>query len=137
MKIAMIFGLFLFPGLHKSYAQNQPLQSSHNVIRFTEESYDFGVMPYGANVSHKFIFQNISKQKICIREVKTSCGCTTPDYSTDPVKPGRKGSVTAKYDSKRPGKFTKTMTVLVSDGEEVVLTINGDIKAPEKVALPR
>ncbi len=137
MKKAIIFGLFLFFGLYKSYAQFQPLQSSHSVIRFTEDTFNFGVMPYGADVSHKFGFQNISKEKICIREVKTSCGCTTPDYSTDPVKPRRKGFITAKYDSKRPGKFTKTMTVLVSDGEEVVLTIKGDIQAPEKVALPR
>jgi hypothetical protein len=138
MRSAIILSLFLFLGL-QGFGQNQPFQSaSHSKIKFVEEMYDFGDKPLGSEVSHKFDFQNISKERIAIREVKVSCGCTTPSYSTEPIKPGRKGSITAKYDSKRPGQFIKTMTVLVSDGEEIVLTIKGNITSPtEKAALPR
>ena len=139
MKKTLILGLFLIIGLHKTQAQSQPYQSaSHSVIKFTEESYDFGNRPLGSEVTHKFGFQNISKERIAIREVKTSCGCTTPSYSTEPIKPGKKGDITAKYDSKRPGQFIKTMTVMVSDGEQVVLTIKGNIiGSTEKAALPK
>ena len=139
MKTAIILSLLLFFGLGKSFGQNQSFQSaSHSKIKFTEETFDFGDKTLGTEVSHNFEFRNISKERIAIREVKTSCGCTTPSYSTEPIKPGRKGSITAKYDSKRPGVFVKTMTVMVSDGEQVVLTIKGNIiGSTEKAALPK
>jgi len=139
MKTVIILGLLLIISLNKSFGQSQPFQSSsHSMIKFSEETYDFGDRQLGSEVTHKFDFQNISKERIAIREVKTSCGCTTPNYSTEPIKPGRKGAITAKYDSKRPGQFIKTMTVMVSDGEQVTLTIKGNIiGATEKAALPK
>ena len=138
MKKVIILGIFLVFCLNKSHAQNhiQLYQSSHSVVSFPEETFDFGEVAFGVPVSHKFNFENISKQKICIRDVKTSCGCTTPDFSTEPLKPGKKGGITARYDSKKAGKFVKTLTVIISDSEEIVLTIKGTVKTPMKAALP-
>jgi len=128
MKIILLTGLLLLATLNTGYMQNQPDQSqAHSVIKFKEVSYNFGNMPYGSDVSHSFAFKNVSKNRICIRDVRTTCGCTTPKFSSDPVKPHRKGAVVAKFDSTRPGHFEKTLTVMVSDGEQIVLTITGDI----------
>jgi len=123
----------------KTDAQSvQPFQSAtHSIVKFDGDDFNFGEIKYGSDARHKFAFKNISKQTIAIREVKTSCGCTTPEYDTRPIRPGRTGYVVAKYDSKRQGQFVKNMTVLMSDGEQIVLTIRGSVQGPEKVALPR
>jgi len=102
---------------------------SPSVVKFKEVSYNFGQVPYNSDVRHTFEFTNISKEPVAIRDVGTSCGCTTPSYSKEPVAPGQTGSVTAKYDSSRIGGFTKTLTVYIND-ETIRLTINGTIMPP-------
>ncbi len=138
MKHLFFFSIFLLSGFAGCFAQAQPGQSAtHSVISFVEYSYDFGDKSIGADVSHKFEFRNVSKNSIAITEVKASCGCTTPKYATDPIKPGKKGNVEVKYDSKRAGVFNKTVTVMVNDGESIILTIKGNIKNSEAgAALP-
>jgi hypothetical protein len=116
-----------------AFTQNSDQVKS--VVQFKEVSFNFGTVPFGSDVSHTFTFKNISKDLINIREVQTSCGCTTPKYSNAPIKPHRKGSVVVKYDSKRVGHFHKTLEVLLSDQELIELTIEGDIQ-PEKPATP-
>jgi len=38
-------------------------------------------------------------------DVKTSCGCTIPEWPRKPVKPGAKGEIKVKYDAAFPGVF--------------------------------
>jgi Ni/Co efflux regulator RcnB len=104
---------------------NQP----KSAIKFKEVVYNFGEVAYGSDVSHAFMFTNVSRNPVAIKDVGTSCGCTTPNYSKEPVAPGKTGSVTAKYDSTRPGPFNKSLTVFVND-EQIKLTITGTVKAP-------
>jgi hypothetical protein len=106
----------------------QPEQPK-SAIKFNELVHNFGEVPYNSDVSYTFKFTNVSKNPVAIKDVGTSCGCTTPGYSKEPVAPGKTGSVTAKYDSSRIGGFTKTLTVFVND-EQIKLTITGTIKAP-------
>lgn len=102
------------------------------VVEFTENTYDFGtVKEEDGKVSHVFTFTNISQSPITVTNVKASCGCTTPNWSRQPVMPGEQGVVTATYSaSGRPGNFHKSITVTLSNGTEnftVVLYIKGQV----------
>jgi len=127
----LFFALFILNGFMmqaqddgiKSYPGTKP----KSVVAFKELKYNFGEMPLNAEVQHSFEFKNVSKERINIREVTTSCGCTTPTYSISPVKPHRIGKVIAKYDSSHPGHFLKSLTVTISDNEKIELLIEGDI----------
>lgn len=112
-----------------AYAQDNttPAPKKESAVKFTETTFNFGEMEYGSDVSHVFTFKNVSGAPVAIKNVATSCGCTTPAYSKEPVMPKKSGSVTAKYDSTRPGPFTKTLTVSIND-EEITLVITGTIK---------
>jgi opacity protein-like surface antigen len=101
-----------------------------SAVKFEQLVYNFGEVPYNSDVSHSFKFTNVSGAPVAIKDVGTSCGCTTPGYSKEPVAPGKTGSVTAKYDSSRIGGFNKTLTVFVND-EQIRLTITGTIKEPK------
>jgi hypothetical protein len=113
----------------------QPEQPK-SAIKFNEVVYNFGEVAYNSDVSHTFKFTNVSGTPVAIKDVGTSCGCTTPGYSKEPVAPGKTGSVTAKYDSSRIGSFNKTLTVFVNN-EQIKLTIMGTIKPPNSENQPK
>lgn len=106
------------------------LQGQTGGIKFDNVKHDFGTLYKGAPVEHKFEFTNTSAKDVSLVSVKASCGCTTPDWSKEVVKPGAQGSVSAKYDSYRVGQFTKTITVTYDTSsavQPIVLTITGNI----------
>lgn len=90
---------------------------------------------YGADETFSFEFKNTGKTPIIISNVQTSCGCTTAEKPTEPIQPGKSSKISVKYDTKRVGDFTKTITVTTNVGEPVVLTIKGKV-APENGTAP-
>jgi len=105
-------------------------QSRTAAIAFNETSFNFGDMQEsGGTKVHKFEFANTGGEVLIIQNVSTSCGCTTPEWTKEPVKPGQKGYVSAAYDpSGRPGPFEKYINVQ-SNGQPplVKLTIVGRV----------
>ena len=82
-------------------------------IVFDKVQHDFGrVNEDGGTVSHNFTFTNTGTAPLIINNVVTTCGCTTPEYSRQPVRPGDKGFITVGYDVKgRPGAIDRTIAV--------------------------
>src|SRR6266542_1757921 len=82
-------------------------------ISFKEESFDFGkIKEADGPVNHVFVFTNTGSVPLIIQNVQPSCGCTTPDWTKQPVMPGTKGFIKATFDpSGRPGTFEKSVTV--------------------------
>ncbi len=116
--------------------QTAPAPAVKSDVKFNEVVYNFGQVDYNSDVRHTFEFKNISNAPVAIKDVGTSCGCTTPSYSKEPVAPGKTGSVTAKYDSSRIGAFTKTLTVYINN-EQIRLTIKGTIVPPKSDNNPK
>lgn len=94
-------------------------------------SHDFGTIGQGKPVSHTYSFTNTGKEPLIISAVKPGCGCTTPDYSKEPVAPGKKGFVTLTYNASAAGRFTKSATV-TTNNESFVLTFSGEVVAAGK-----
>lgn len=100
------------------------------IITFTEKEFDFGVINEDdGTATHIFEFSNSGSVPLVIQNVSASCGCTTPDWTKQPIEPGKNGTITATYNTKgRIGPFNKTVTVSSNVGENVVLTIKGEVK---------
>lgn len=99
-------------------------------VRFTEETFDFGaIVEEDGPVTHTFSFTNTSDRPVAILSVKPSCGCTTPEWSKEPILPGKSGIVKAQYDPKgRPGYFHKSLTVTTDyDSQPITLYIKGQV----------
>ncbi len=101
-------------------------------MKFATEEHNFNTIPEGAPVSYDFEFKNIGKEPIVLSTVQASCGCTTPNWSKEPILPGKTSKITATYNTQgRPGAFTKTITVNSNVGTKV-LKISGTVeKAPD------
>ncbi len=115
-------------------APNKPADAS--AVKFNELVHNFGQVAYNSDVKCTFEFKNTSNEPVAIKDVGTSCGCTTPSYSKEPVAPGKTGSVTAKYDSSRIGAFTKTLTVYINN-DQIRLMIRGTILPPKSDNTPQ
>lgn len=105
-------------------------QTLNPKISFYETEHDFGsIKEEDGKVQTVFEFKNLGQEPLIVRNVTSSCGCTTPSYSREPILPGNSGKITAVFDpSNRPGAFLKHITVYTNaDNKPVVLTLKGNV----------
>lgn len=111
---------------------------SQAVIQFSSRAHDFGtIKEVNGAVSYDFEFVNTGKAPILVKNVESSCGCTSPQWSKQPVLPGQKGFVKATFDPKdRPGYFDKTITVYSNAQPAVLeLKIKGTVEGKTRTIL--
>lgn len=99
---------------------------------FDQTTFDFGEIVEGDPAEHAFVFRNGGTAPVRLVEVKPACGCTTPEWTSDPVAPGHEGTITARYASLgRPGPFHKAIEVH-TDGNPATTTlyIAGNVVPP-------
>lgn len=111
-------------------AQDIAMLEKVAIIDFETELVDYGTITQGSDGTKVFTFINKGNAPLVISEVKTSCGCTVPTYSKTPILPGKEGELEIKYNTKRLGSFTKTITV-ISNAKDIrkTLKIKGTVIA--------
>ena len=123
--LALAFGFF-----NAAPAKIDMLDTKVAVIEFKTEVIDYGTIEQNSDGTKIFAFTNNGDAPLLITKVKTSCGCTVPSYSKSPILPGDSGELEIKYDTKRLGAFTKTITVMSNaEGGNKILKIKGNIIA--------
>ena len=136
MKKILLFAVALVMALTVS-AQEQA-QVQKQIVEIAEKTYDFGtIKEEDGRVSHVFTLKNVTEGPLTIKNVRASCGCTTPAWSREPIAPEAEAQITVTYNaSGRPGAFHKSVTVTLSNGTEdftQVLFIKGKV-TPKQVA---
>ncbi|MCC2545809.1 DUF1573 domain-containing protein [Hymenobacter sp. BT175] len=69
------------------------------VMTFAETTHNFGDIKAGDVVKHTFTFTNTGKSPLLIENAQASCGCTTPNWTKEPVAPGKTGTIDVQFDS--------------------------------------
>ncbi len=116
-----------------SYAQGSKSPEA-GIVEFNEKIHDFGdVLERDGALKYKFEFTNISKEPVVVHNVVSSCGCTTPSWSKEPIAPSEKGFINVEYNNDQgPYPFDKTLTVYISGvAKPVVLRIRGTVHQSE------
>lgn len=101
-------------------------------FEFESEVIDYGKIALNSDGIRVFKFKNVGKSPLTIKKISSSCGCTVPKKPEKPIMPGETGQIEVKYDTKKPGGFSKTITIQ-SDASEPVkrLRIKGIVLKPE------
>ena len=95
-------------------------------ITFAETEFDFGSIEQGSDAAHVFSYKNTGKEALVVSNVQTSCGCTIPEWTREPVKKKKTGEVKVKYNTHAVGTFVKTITVYSNaSNSPVTLKIKG------------
>jgi hypothetical protein len=86
--------------------------SNLGTLVFTDTLHDFGSVKEGEMVSYDFEYTNIGKSAVVITEARASCGCTVPEYTQEPIQPGKKGTMKVTFNSEgKPGPNYKNVTI--------------------------
>ncbi len=84
-------------------------------ITFEETVYDFGTVVVGEKVTHTFKFKNTGKSPLLISNARSTCGCTVPNWPSQPIPPGESGEIKVVFDTK--GKLNQ-------QSKPVIITAN-------------
>lgn len=123
-KIVLIL-IASFLGLNFIYAQQIKA-----VIKFEKQEHNFGTFKEDAGKqNYAFEFLNTGTVPLIIKQVKSSCGCTSPSWTKTPIAPGQTGIIRAEYNPKnRPGPFNKSLTVITNTSPTTnILRIKGTV----------
>jgi hypothetical protein len=105
------------------------------VIEFEKPSHDFGkIKEEEGPVVYEFKFTNKGNVPAVIGNVQASCGCTTPEWSREPVQSGKSGYIKAQFNPRnRPGVFDKSLTVTANtEPGTITLRIHGIVTPKSK-----
>ena len=93
------------------------------VITFDESEFDFGTIDQGTNVEHVFNFKNTGEAPLMIVDAKSSCGCTIPEYTKEPIAPGATGELLVKFNGSGQNQVSKTVTLTTNtqSGKETLV----------------
>jgi len=100
-------------------------------ITFDTLFYDFGNLIEGEKGAFTFKYKNTGTADLLIYDVYSTCGCTVPSFSKEPVSPGEEGKIEVLFDSaNRSGLQNKTITLkLNTPAGEKSLWIKANVKS--------
>ncbi|MBT0609034.1 DUF1573 domain-containing protein [Aequorivita echinoideorum] len=93
------------------------------VIEFEEKQFDFGTIDQGTAVEHVFKFKNTGEAPLLIVNAKSSCGCTIPEWTKEPIAPGDSGELLVKFNGSGQNQVNKTVTLTTNtkNGTETLM----------------
>ncbi len=100
-------------------------------MEFTEEAFNFGTINRGEIIKHVFNFNNTGKQKLIIRKMSSTCGCTVSEPSAYEIDPGESGHINVTFNSTgKIGKQFQTITLITNDPRKStkLLRVIGTVK---------
>ena len=118
MKKTLLLALSLTAAAISAQAQTQTTAAkpagpvAGPAITFEEVKYDFGSVVQGGTVDHIFKFKNTGTAPLVISNIGVSCGCTTPEWTKEPIMPGKSGTIAAHFNSTgKMGMQNKVLTI--------------------------
>lgn len=101
-------------------------------IWFEEHMHDYGQIEKDSDGSWAFKFKNLGDEAILINRVRSTCGCTVPDWPQEPIEPGASGEIKVVYNTATTGTFLKSVIVYsTAANSPVKLQIKGKVVAAE------
>lgn len=129
LSLSVLLMFFFFAG-----AQTATTPETQDVLQLKETEHDFAKIPQGKPVYYSFEIVNTGAQPLKLDDVHASCGCTTPEWSRDPIAPGAAAQIKVGYNAAAEGAFDKMITITYN-GQSKQLKIKGTVwKAPEGAA---
>ncbi len=123
LSMAVVFGVNA-----QSNKKEVKATGSQPEITFKEMVHDYGEVVKDGNGICEFEYKNTGKAPLMLTNVRSSCGCTIPSWSKEPLMPGKSAKIKVKYNTKNVGTINKSITVEsnASNGT-VVLKITGKV----------
>ena len=132
----VLFATTCMVSLYAQQVTTAPADSTLKAkIVFETLAHDFSTITQGGDGNCVFKFRNDGTAPLVLSNVQASCGCTTPSWTKEPVKPAETGEIKVHYDTNRIGTFSKTITVTSNAvNSPIILKISGEVKPTAPIA---
>lgn len=134
--ISFVAFFTLLTGLSYAQVDSAPSDAPNDggaLLKFESVVIDYGDIEQGSEPLRVFTFENVGTEPAIIKNAKGSCGCTVPVWPKEPIMMGEKSQIEVRYDTKRIGKFTKTVKLTTNYSDSpIVLTIKGNVNKKEE-----
>jgi hypothetical protein len=115
----------------------EPDNPNAPVIEFDKLVHDYGEIQQHDNGKCEFKFTNKGKEPLMLSNVRSSCGCTVPEWPRQPILPGQSEVIKVKYDTKRIGMINKSVHVYSNAKKSPIsLKIKGKVLAQSESNMP-
>lgn len=107
-------------------AKSHPLTT----LALSENHFEFGKIKKGSKVNHVYEVTNTGTNPLIISQVKPGCGCTAPEYTKEPILPGKNGKVTLSFDSSGFDGMVNKQAEIFANTEKtpILITFSADIQ---------
>ncbi|MDR1724917.1 MAG: DUF1573 domain-containing protein [Bacteroidales bacterium] len=132
--LTSLLALSVVFGANAQSSTTPATQPVHNTgaqaeIKFEKTEHDYGTVKKGGDGTCQFTYTNVGKAPLIISDARSSCGCTVPVVSKEPLMPGQSASITVKYNTNNVGAINKSVTVTSNAvNDKVVLHIKGKVE---------
>lgn len=97
-------------------------------VRFEKDTLHLGTLSYNTEREAAFRFTNTGNVPLLIRDIRTTCGCTSVSWDKRPVLPGDSGEIKVIFKPNSLGAFFKTIEVIANiPGNVIPLKIRGQV----------
>ncbi len=128
MKNFFIYSVVFLYAFFASCSNANSGDNKNAIIEFSETEHDFGKIEQNSVAEYQFIFKNTGKEPLVISNVQTSCGCTVPEWTRDPIAKNKSGIVKVHYNTSIIGNFRKTIFVYSNaNNSPITLVIKGSV----------
>ncbi len=99
-------------------------------LRMEHETFYFDTVKAGAVIQHRFFFSNTGAAPLTFKNGHASCGCTTPTFPKEPVKPGQASYIYVSFNTreKSGNQDAKVYFETNASGGEKILHLKGYVK---------
>lgn len=132
--LALLSIFILCASVLKAQEKVETDTSSFAQMEFEKVSFYFGELFQGEKVEYIFHYKNIGNAPLIFQNVLTTCGCTAPDWSKNPLPAGEKGQIKVAFDSStKIGRQNKVITIRSNaKSGDYRLRISGMVLPPKK-----
>lgn len=124
----MMSMVYVHGQVNLSNSSPDAMYSTSPSFKWEKVVHDFGKIEQNKPVTAVFKFTNTGNAPLIITKAEASCGCTVPEYSKEPIPPGKTGIIKATYNAANPGAFTKDVTIFSNvDNGQVRVQIKGEV----------
>lgn len=100
-------------------AKSKPMTN----LVLSQSHFDFGKIKKGDKVEHTYEVKNTGTNPLIISAVVPGCGCTAPDYTKEPILPGKSGKITLSFNSTDFDGLVNKQAEVYANVEKAPITI--------------
>ncbi len=122
-------------------ANNTPIVKSEKValsdkaydVKFDKTFHDFGTAKEGEQVTTNYVITNTGKEPVLIQNHTVECGCTTPEYSKEPIMPGKSAVIKVGFNTAGKVGVNHKKVTLTTNGGTHELSFKCEVQEKAKV----